>query len=662
MKRTTVRDMSDTPLILLKSVSRHYPSGDDFTTVLRNVDLTIQRGEMVAIVGASGSGKSTLMNILGCLDRPSEGQYLISGRSTAELSADELAQLRREHFGFIFQRYHLMNELDAVGNVEIPATYAGQARDVRRKRAFDILQRLGMGGRTHHRPNQLSGGQQQRVSIARALINDADVILADEPTGALDSHSGEEVLGILQELNREGRTIIIVTHDRAVAARANRIIEIRDGEIIADASRDDSADIENAHIPVPSKGEKLQLFSNMRDRFKEAFAMALRSMNAHRMRTFLTMLGIIIGTASVVCVTALGQGSQQRILEQISTLGTNTLYIGPGTGFGDLKATLVTTLTIDDSNALAKLPYVVAATPESSTTGTVHVGNKEVSITVNGVSEQYFTAVKSKLVEGHFFDRKSVDNLAQDAVIDANTKKGLFPNENGSVVGRILFLKQIPVRIVGVIKADEQGMASASRLDLFLPYTTVQTRMTGSRSLQSIAVRIRDTMDPAVAEKMVTAFLTRRHGQKDFFIFNTDTLQKTIEATTNMLALLVASIAGISLFVGGIGVMNIMLVAVSERINEIGVRMAVGARQSDILQQFLIESVLVCLIGGVLGVLVAGGFGLLFAQFSTKFQLIYSPASIVIALLCSSVIGIGFGFMPARNASRLDPVVALARD
>ncbi|KAB2700473.1 MacB family efflux pump subunit [Ochrobactrum sp. Kaboul] len=654
--------MSDTPLILLKSVSRHYPSGDDFTTVLRNVDLTIQRGEMVAIVGASGSGKSTLMNILGCLDRPSEGQYLISGRSTAELSADELAQLRREHFGFIFQRYHLMNELDAVGNVEIPATYAGQARDVRRKRAFDILQRLGMGGRTHHRPNQLSGGQQQRVSIARALINDADVILADEPTGALDSHSGEEVLGILQELNREGRTIIIVTHDRAVAARANRIIEIRDGEIIADASRDDSADIENAHIPVPSKGEKLQLFSNMRDRFKEAFAMALRSMNAHRMRTFLTMLGIIIGTASVVCVTALGQGSQQRILEQISTLGTNTLYIGPGTGFVDLKATLVTTLTIDDSNALAKLPYVVAATPESSTTGTVHVGNKEVSITVNGVSEQYFTAVKSKLVEGHFFDRKSVDNLAQDAVIDANTKKGLFPNENGSVVGRILFLKQIPVRIVGVIKADEQGMASASRLDLFLPYTTVQTRMTGSRSLQSIAVRIRDTMDPAVAEKMVTAFLTRRHGQKDFFIFNTDTLQKTIEATTNMLALLVASIAGISLFVGGIGVMNIMLVAVSERINEIGVRMAVGARQSDILQQFLIESVLVCLIGGVLGVLVAGGFGLLFAQFSTKFQLIYSPASIVIALLCSSVIGIGFGFMPARNASRLDPVVALARD
>ncbi|MBA8818510.1 macrolide ABC transporter permease/ATP-binding protein MacB [Ochrobactrum sp. P6BS-III] len=654
--------MSDMPLILLKNVSRHYPSGDGFTTVLRNVDLTIERGEMVAIVGASGSGKSTLMNILGCLDRPSEGQYLISGRATAELTPDELAQLRREHFGFIFQRYHLMNELDAVGNVEIPAIYAGQAHDERRESAHGILYRLGMGDRTHHRPNQLSGGQQQRVSIARALINDADVILADEPTGALDSHSGEEVLGILQEPNREGRTIIIVTHDRAVAARANRIIEIRDGEIIADASREDGYSVARSHSPMASSMQKLKSFSGIRDRFKEAFAMALRSMNAHRMRTFLTMLGIIIGTASVVCVTALGQGSQQRILEQISSLGTNTLYIGPGSGYGDLKAALVTTLSVDDSNELAKLPYVVAATPESTTAGTVRVGNKEVSITVNGVSEQYFATRKSKLIEGRYFDKKGLDNLAQDAVIDTNAQKGLFPNEQGSVVGKILFLKQIPVRIVGVTKADDQGMAGSSRLELFLPYTTVQTRMTGTRTLQSIAVRIRDTMDPAVAEEMVKAFLTRRHGKEDFFIFNSDTLQKTIQATTAMLALLVASIAGISLFVGGIGVMNIMLVAVSERINEIGVRMAVGARQSDILQQFLIESILVCLIGGVLGVLIAGGFGLLFAQFSTKIQLIYSPISIVVALLCSSLIGIGFGFMPARNASRLDPVVALARD
>ena len=653
--------MSDTPLLSLKGISRQYPSGDDFTTVLKRVNLTIERGEMVAIIGASGSGKSTLMNILGCLDRPSQGEYLISGRATSELEADELAQLRREHFGFIFQRYHLLGELDAVGNVEIPAIYAGQKKDERRQKAEKILQRLGMGERTHHRPSQLSGGQQQRVSIARALINDAEVILADEPTGALDSHSGEEVLGILQELNREGRTIVIVTHDRQVAARAQRIIEIRDGEIISDTRNGEAA------LPVTPKPDKQRqnrpgLFVGLRDRFNEAFAMALRSMNAHRLRTFLTMLGIIIGTASVVCVVALGQGSQRQILERISDLGTNTLYISPGRGFGDLKAAQITTLNLSDATEIAKLPYVVAATPSGTTSSTIRVGDKEVSVSVNGVGVDYFVTRNSKLIEGRFFDKHNVENLEQVAVVDETAKTTLFPHEVGSVIGKIILLNKVPVRIVGVVKAEEQGPGSAQTLKVYLPYSTVQTRMTGSRSLQTILVRVADTMDPSEAERLITAFLTKRHGEKDFSIFNTDSLQKTIQATTATLALLVSSIAGISLFVGGIGVMNIMLVAVSERINEIGVRMAIGARQSDILQQFLIEAILVCLIGGALGVLIAAGFGLLFAQFNSMFQLIYSPASIVVALICSSLIGIGFGFIPARNASRLDPVVALARD
>ena len=653
--------MNEAPLLSLKDVSRHYPSGDDFTTVLKHVNLTIRRGEMVAIIGASGSGKSTLMNILGCLDRPSEGEYLISGRATSELEADELAQLRREHFGFIFQRYHLLGELDAVGNVEIPAIYAGQKKTERRDRAEMILQRLGMGDRTHHRPSQLSGGQQQRVSIARALINDADVILADEPTGALDSHSGEEVLGILQELNREGRTIVIVTHDRQVAARAQRIIEIRDGEIISD-TRNGETERPATSVPVEQPLARPGLLAGMRDRFNEAFAMALRSMNAHRLRTFLTMLGIIIGTASVVCVVALGQGSQQQILERISDLGTNTLYISPGRGFGDLKAAQITTLNLSDADEIAKLPYVVAATPSDTTSSTIRVGDKEVSVSVNGVGSEYFATRNSKLLEGRFFDQRNVDDLAQVAVVDETARTTLFPHEVGSVIGKIILLDKVPVRIVGIVKAEDRGPGSAQTLEVYLPYATVKTRMTGSRSLQMIVVRVADTMDPSEAEKLITAFLTKRHGEKDFSVFNTDSLQKTIQATTATLALLVSSIAGISLFVGGIGVMNIMLVAVSERINEIGVRMAIGARQSDILQQFLIEAILVCLIGGVLGVLIAAGFGLLFAQFSSMFQLIYSPTSIVVALVCSSLIGIGFGFIPARNASRLDPVVALARD
>lgn len=655
--------MSEVPLISLNGVSRRYPSGDDFTTVLNHINLTIQHGEMVAIVGASGSGKSTLMNILGCLDRPSKGTYLISGNETSELSPDELAQLRREHFGFIFQRYHLLGELNAVDNVEIPAIYAGRNREERRERATEILERLGMGNRMHHRPNQLSGGQQQRVSIARALINGADVILADEPTGALDSHSGEEVLGILQELNREGHTIIIVTHDRNVAERANRIIEISDGEIIADNVTEFSQNSDEVLIETDEKKQiKPRFFNGWRDRFVEAFLMALRSMNAHRMRTFLTMLGIIIGTASVVCVVALGQGSQKKILEQISDLGTNTLYISPGRGFGDLKATQITTLTINDAQELAKMPYIIGATPSVLATSTVRVGSKEVSVSVNGVGEQYFLTRNSKLVEGRFFDHKGVSDLAQDALLDENAKKTLFPYETGPVVGKTVLLKEVPVRIVGVVKAEERGMASAQNIEIYLPYTTVQTRMTGSRSLKSIIVRVADTMAPSEAEKLVADFLTLRHREKDFFIFNTNSLQKTIEATTATLALLVASIAGISLFVGGIGVMNIMLVSVSERINEIGVRMAVGARQSDILQQFLIESVIVCLIGGLSGILIAVGFGVLFAQFNSMFQLIYSSTSIIVALLCSSLIGVGFGFIPARNASKLDPVVALSRD
>src|SRR5690606_13731080 len=222
------------PLIALAKVRREFPSGEGSITVLKDVDLTIHAGEMVAIVGPSGSGKSTLMNILGCLDRPSGGSYRVSGRETAALDADALAALRREHFGFIFQHYHLLAELSALGNVEIPAVYAGLPPRERRACAAELLERLGMADRLEHPPGKLSGGQQQRVSIARALMNGANVILADEPTGALDRQTGEEVLRRRGELTAAGKTVIIVTHDPAVAARAERVIEIDDGRIVAD--------------------------------------------------------------------------------------------------------------------------------------------------------------------------------------------------------------------------------------------------------------------------------------------------------------------------------------------------------------------------------------------------------------------------------------------
>jgi len=651
-------------LIRLEKLRREFPSGDDTITVLKDLDLVIEAGEMVAIVGASGSGKSTLMNILGCLDRATAGSYRISGRETALLEPDELAALRREHFGFIFQRYHLLGELDALANVEIPAIYAGMAPRDRRARAESLLDRLGMSDRTDHRPGQLSGGQQQRVSIARALMNGANVILADEPTGALDKHSGEEVLRILEELNAEGKTIIIVTHDMNVASRARRIIEISDGVILSD--RKSEAAEERAPVTASApQGERPRSGGYLRsvvDRFKEALRMAVLAMAAHRLRTFLTMLGIIIGIASVVSVVAIGQGTQQQVLANISNLGTNTLEIFAGRSFGDTRSGKITTLVVSDAEALARQSYVAAVTPTVSTNKTLRVGSLEASALVNGVGEQYFAARGTKLAEGTFFDARSVRNRTTDVVIDENTLKTLFANSPTSPVGQVLLIGNVPARIVGVTQPQQGGFGSSQNLSVYLPYTTVQTRFLGNMSLRSITVRVADDVDTSLAEQDVTRFLTQRHGSQDFFILNTDDIRQTITSTTQMLTLLIAAIAVISLVVGGIGVMNIMLVSVSERVSEIGVRMAVGARQGDILQQFLIEAVLVCLIGGLCGIGAAFGIGQLVKLISSDFALIYSTTSIVAACVCSTLIGVVFGFLPARNASRLDPVVALSRD
>lgn len=651
-------------LIRLEKLRREFPSGDGTITVLKDVDLVIEAGEMVAIVGASGSGKSTLMNILGCLDRATAGSYRISGRETALLEPDELAALRREHFGFIFQRYHLLGELDALANVEIPAIYAGMAPRDRRARAERLLDRLGMSDRTDHRPGQLSGGQQQRVSIARALMNGANVILADEPTGALDKHSGEEVLRILEELNAEGKTIIIVTHDMNVASRARRIIEISDGVILSDRKSDATVETVPVAASIP-QAERLRSGGYLRsvvDRFKEALRMAVLAMAAHRLRTFLTMLGIIIGIASVVSVVAIGQGTQQQVLANISSLGTNTLEIFAGRNFGDTRSGKITTLVVSDADALARQSYVAAVTPTVSTSETLRVGSLEASALVNGVGEQYFAARGTKLAEGSFFDARSVRSRATDAVIDENTLKTLFANSPTSPVGQVLLIGNVPARIVGVTQPQQGGFGSSQNLSVYLPYTTVQTRFLGNMSLRSITVRVADDVDTSLAEQDVTRFLTQRHGSQDFFILNTDDIRQTITSTTQMLTLLIAAIAVISLVVGGIGVMNIMLVSVSERVSEIGVRMAVGARQGDILQQFLIEAVLVCLIGGLFGIGAAFGVGQLVKLISSDFALIYSTTSIVAACVCSTLIGMVFGFLPARNASRLDPVVALSRD
>ncbi|MFQ2255392.1 MacB family efflux pump subunit [Aeromonas hydrophila] len=645
------------PLLQLSGIRRHFGDGERRVEVLKGIDLTIARGEMVAIVGASGSGKSTLLNILGCLDQPSEGSYRVAGRETSRLTADALATLRREHFGFIFQRYHLLGDLSARDNVALPALYAGLAGDARKARAESLLQRLGLGSRLDYKPSQLSGGQQQRVSIARALINGGQVILADEPTGALDSQSGAEVLDILGALHRQGHTLVLVTHDMAIAEQAERIIELKDGEVVADHRREPAPPLLVPATPRAGIGRRGALAG----RLGVAFKMALLAMRAQRMRTFLTMLGIIIGIAAVVSVVALGRGSQQQVLANINAMGTSTLEIFPGSGFGDRRAEAVQTLRVEDAEALAGLGYVHSVTPSLATSVTLRRGSQAVLGSVNGVGEQFFQVRGYRLLQGMLFDATSVAALAQEVVIDENSLARLF-TAGESPLGQVILLGSLPCRVIGVVARNQSGFGSDENLNVWIPHTTVMTRMLGQSHLRSISVRVQDDVALAAAEDGINRLLRERHGAQDFFVLNTDSIRQAITSTNATLTLLIAMIALISLVVGGIGVMNIMLVSVSERTREIGVRMAVGARTGDILQQFLIEAVLVCLLGGAAGVLLALLVGVLFEHFSSQFTLSYSLDAVLMAFFCSSLIGVLFGFFPARRAARMDPIHALERE
>ncbi len=653
------------PLIALRGIRKSYggdtpgPDGKPLPAVdvLRGIDLTIHAGEFVAIVGASGSGKSTLMNILGCLDRPSSGEYRFGGRDIAHFDADELAWLRREAFGFVFQGYHLIATESARENVEVPAIYAGVPAAERERRATELLTRLGLGERLANRPNQLSGGQQQRVSISRALMNGGHIVLADEPTGALDSKSGADVMQLLTELAAAGHTIIVITHDRQVAARARRSIEIRDGRIVSDSGAVPRA----ADAPVSL--DAASLMSTMADgvahaaplaaEIRDAARAAWRVLWINRFRTLLTLLGIIIGVTSVIAMLAIGAGTERQVIAKMASFGTNRMYVTPG---GDNPRSPGGALTLDDVDLVREVPGVSVAMPFVRSNATVRFSNRDVTVPVWGVSERAPTVLHWDTARGIFFGARDVHDLATVAVIGKRVREKLFGDDNP--LGRYVLVSNVPFQVIGEL--TEKGATSGDSDDdnvILIPYTSVARRLVGTTNLSWISVLI-DNLDLADAiANRITQVLEDSHHMRDFQVFNAAASVKAQAETQNTLTLMLGLIAAISLLVGGIGVMNIMLMTVRERTREIGIRIATGARQRDIMRQFLTEATLVSGVGGLLGV--TGGLAVGATLIACGVPAIFSIRAIVGAFACALATGLIFGFMPARQAARLDPVVAL---
>jgi len=641
-------------ILELTDVHKHYQNGDTTVRALDGVSLSIERGEFVAIMGQSGSGKSTLMNIIGCLDRPTSGSYRVLGKEAANLSPDELAALRRETFGFVFQRYNLLATATAGENVEIPSVYAGLAKHKRTERAVKLLERLGLGDRTDHRPAELSGGQQQRVAIARALVNDPPVILADEPTGALDSHSGDEVLAMLKQLHAEGRTIILITHAENVAQHAGRIVRIQDGRILEDSGRMNEQAGTTA-VDDRDLRQGVSLAASM----QEALVTAWRSLRVNLFRTVLTLLGIIIGVAAVVAMLAVGEGSRQKVLDRISSFGTNLMLIRPGAA-GIRNTGDIATLVPDDAAAIKALPNIEAALPERSGRATVRLGNIDYQTSVQGTGEDFPSARDWPVGEGQFFNTDDAKHYAAVVVLGRTVAKTMFPNGD-SPVGKYVLLKNVPFLVTGVM--TEKG-ASPNGTDqddvIFVPITTGLVRLFGKNYLSSITIKVKNAADIEGTQQSVENLLRERHKTEDFSVRNMASFLQAAMETQDTFTLLLGTVAAISLLVGGIGVMNIMLVSVVERTREIGIRMATGARMRDILLQFNIEAAVVCAAGGILGILIGIAAGMILRY--SGMAVIFSITPAVLAFACASATGLIFGYLPARKAAQLDPVIALASE
>ncbi len=651
-------------MIELKNITKTYQTGRVAVQALRNVSLKIASGEFVAIIGPSGSGKSTLLHILGFLDRPDSGSYYLGGSEIAELTDDELAILRNRLAGFVFQQSHFLPRVTALENAELPLIYAGKRHQ--REKAREKIEEVGLAQRASHRPNELSGGEQQRVAIARSLVNEPLIILADEPTGNLDTKNEDEIISILEDLNEKGKTIIMVTHEKEIAERAKRIINMRDGEIVSDERsknepRESSSTSENISI-----GEILSesRFTVRRAAFIDHLRQAIHAIVSHKMRSVLSMLGILIGVVAVITMLAVGQGAKESISQRLASLGSNLLSVRPGHHHRHgvaLEAGAVTRFTLRDAEAIAKLSAVRRVSPSVRGRAQLVYSNKNWNTLVQGTGVDYPLMRASIPVVGRFFMEEELRMRRKVVLLGTTVAKELFGDNNP--VGATIKINRITFRVIGVL--PEKGTSMwRDRDDLvIIPITTAMYRVLGKQYVDNIDVEVRDPGLMEEAQDAISGLIIKRHrineeDENKFEIRNMAEIQEMVEGTTKTMSWLLGCIAAISLLVGGIGIMNIMLVSVTERTREIGLRKAIGGRAKDIMIQFLIESVVMTFSGGIIGIMFGIGIAVLlsiFAGWATKVSL----ASAVLAAAFSIVVGIVFGLWPARQAARLNPIEAL---
>ncbi len=652
-------------MIELKDIKKTYKMGDVEVKAIDGVSLIITSGEFVAIMGASGSGKSTLMHIIGLLDRPDSGSYRLGEKEITNLTDAQLALLRNRMIGFVFQQFHLLPRMSALENAELPLIYAGK-RHLKEK-AKTELEGVGLMDRALHRPNEMSGGQQQRVAIARSLVNDPLIIFADEPTGNLDSKSKEEIINILKKLNDKGKTVVIVTHENDIASYAKRVILMRDGRIISDRQQpqdkkvSDVAAIQDKLIedvlahPHKSSGEV---------KFLDYMRQAVFAILSHKMRSALSILGILIGVAAVIAMLALGTGAKESIEKQLASLGSNLLMIRPGSarlqgvslGVGE-----VTRFTMADVAAIRKLPQISRAYASVSGRGQLVYADKNWNTQVEGTGADYALMRAAQPVVGSFFTEQEERLREKVAVLGLTVVKELFGESNP--IGQTIKINLINFRVIGILPVKGASTFRDQDDVVVIPITTAMYRVFGKQYVDSIFTEVKSPELIDEAQGSISEVISKLHRLKEddkdsFQIRNMSDIKNTLEQTTKTMSILLGSIAAISLLVGGIGIMNIMLVSVTERTREIGLRKAIGATNKDIMVQFLIEAVLMSFLGGIAGVALGAGISWLITLFA-GWTVRVSAFSIILASAFSLVVGVVFGLWPAHKAAQLDPIEAL---